>query len=93
MADEKEDVWLTTEDNPYNPFESFEEWYSQDQLLAIQQERPTILSYIDRIAHFSSAMTDEMADRAWRSAIDEIVEFNVTGLYKKVTESEARVLI
>jgi len=88
-----EEIMLTTVDNPYNPFDNFENWYAYDMLLASQQSRPTVCSYLARIGHFSSQMTEELENRAYESAINEIVEFNVTGLYRKITESEAKQLI
>lgn len=80
---------LTTTDNPYNPFDNFDEWYNYDLLLARQQERPDVCSYLDRISRVNSLMPSGMYDKAVESAIDEIVEFNITGKYMKITEEEA----
>jgi len=89
----EEEVMLTTTDNPYNPFDNFEVWYAYDMMLARQQERPTVCSLIARIGRFSTQMTDVMEQKAYQMAIDEILEYNVTGKYKKVTESEAKSLL
>lgn len=87
------EVMLTTTDNPYNPFDNFDTWYAYDGLLARQQGRPQVCSYLARIARTSSQMTEEMEQRAIETAIDEIVEFNITGKYRKITEEEAKALI
>jgi hypothetical protein len=81
---------LTTTDNPYNPFDNFDRWYNQDLLLARQQGRPDVCSYLDRIARVNSQLPDGMYEKAVDSAIDEIVEFNVTGKYRKISEEEAK---
>lgn len=84
---------LTTTDNPYNPFDNFDEWYAYDMQLAREQGRPTIPSYLARIARLSSRMTEDMESRAIDSAINEIVRFNITGKYRKISEEEAKTLI
>lgn len=84
---------LTTTDNPYNPWNNFDKWYAYDNLLARQQGRPDVCSYLARIAKVSTQLPDKLYHQAIESAIDEIVEFNVTGKYKSVTEEEAKVLL
>lgn len=84
-----EEVLLTTTDNPYNPFTHYDEWESYDMMLARQQSRPTVPSYLTRIARLSSKLPDNMYHAAIKTAIDEIVELNLTGKYMKVTEKTA----
>lgn len=72
-------VMLTTEDNPYNPKTQFDEWYNYD----IQHGYNTC-SYLARIARTSPDLGDELNDKEVESAIDEIVELNVNGKYKKL---------
>lgn len=72
---------LTTEDNPYDPFTQFEEWYAFD----IQKGYNTC-AYIARIAFTSDELSETDNDQALDSAIDEIMEFNLTGNYKIVTK-------
>ena len=86
------EVLPTTTDNPYNPFTHFDEWESYDFDLARAQSRPPLWSYVVRIARLSPKMTEDMEDRAIRTAIDEICEVNVTGKYMKVTEREASMM-
>lgn len=72
-------VMLTTEDNPYNPKTQFDDWYNFD----IQKGYNTC-SYLSRIARTSDDLGPELNDKAIEDAIDEIVELNLTGNYKKV---------
>lgn len=70
---------LTTLDNPYNPFTQFEEWYAFDT-----QKGYHTCSYLARITKSSDELSEADEALAIESAMDEIVSFNVTGLYKKV---------
>jgi len=73
------DVMLTTEDNPFDPFEEFEEWYQFD----ITKGYNTC-GYIARVAITSpnTSLPDQWL--GIERAIDEIVEYNLTGNYVKV---------
>ena len=87
-----EEVMLSTIDNPYNPFDNFEQWYMYDELLARQQNRPTCSSYLARV----DCSTDEFGEAELRQTmndiIDEIVELNLSGTFIKLTRSEAKKL-
>lgn len=72
---------LTTVDNPYNPFTQFDEWYAFDTLKGYHT-----CSYLDRIAHTSDELSDADNELAINQAINEILDFNLLGIYQKVTE-------
>ena len=76
-----EERMLTTEDNPYDPFTQFDEWYAFDT-----QNGYNTCSYLARIAMTSNELSDTDYDQALDSAIDEIMEYNLTGNYKIVTK-------
>lgn len=76
-----EERMLTTEDNPYDPFTQFDEWYAFD----IQNGYNTC-AYLARIAVTSDELSETDNDQALDAAIDEIMEFNLTGNYKVVTK-------
>lgn len=80
-----EERMLTTEDNPYDPFTQFDEWYAYD----IQQGYNTC-AYLARIAVTSDELSETDNDQALDAAIDEIVEFNLTGNYKVVYKSKGQ---
>lgn len=73
------EVMLTTTDNPYDPFEQFDEWFAFDT-----QKGYNTCAYLARIAKTSNELPDNMNDEETERAIDEICFFNVTGNYKKV---------
>jgi hypothetical protein len=75
---------LTTVDNPFNPFTQFDEWYSFD--LARGYNTSGMLA---RIAQSSDDLSDSDQESAVEEAIDEIVELNVLGVFKKVTSDES----
>lgn len=89
-----ENILLTTTDNPYNPFTNFDEWFSFDSMRARIEQRPTICSLLARLTYCSPGIADEDNQQEIIDAINEIVEHNITGKYKKVTpEDAARTLI
>lgn len=73
------EIMLTTTDNPYDPFEQFDEWFAFDT-----QKGYNTCAYLARIAKTSNELPDNMNDEETERAIDEICFFNVTGNYKKV---------
>lgn len=70
---------LTTVDNPFDPFEQFEEWYNFDT-----NKRYNSCSYLDRIARTSNQLSDEENNKEIERAIDEIIKLDFTHKYKKV---------
>lgn len=74
---------LTTTDNPYNPFEQFDEWYAFDE-----QKGYHTCSYLARITRSAPELSEADDDLAQEQAIDEIIELNILGIYKKVREDD-----
>lgn len=72
---------LTTLDNPFNPFTQYEQWLSFDVSMGYNT-----CAYLDRIAKTSDELSDADEQMAINDAIDEIVSFNLTGNYIKVTK-------
>ena len=70
---------LTTTDNPYDPFTQFVEWYAYDM-----QQGYATCSYVARITKTSEELSEADNELAIEQAIDEILEFNLLGIYKKV---------
>lgn len=70
---------LTTTDNPYNPFTQFDDWLRFDE-----DKGYHTCAYLARIATTSDELSDADQALSNEQAIDEIVEFNLLGLYKKV---------
>lgn len=70
---------LTTVDNPYDPFNQFDEWYAWDRDAGYHT--PSLLG---RIVWVSNDISEADQHMQVQSAIDEIVEMNVSGMHKKV---------
>lgn len=70
---------LTTIDNPYNPLTQFDEWYAWDEQMGYHTTE-----YLGRIVRTSKDLSDADYNLAVEQAIDEIVELNILGIYKKV---------
>lgn len=73
------EVWITTKDNPYNPFTQYDEWEAWD----IQKGYHTN-SYVGRIAKTSVALSEADQMLEIERAIDEILELNPLDIYEKV---------
>ena len=74
---------LTTVDNPYNPFEDFDEWYAFDERSGYHT-----MAYLARVTKTSHELSDADNNLAIELAIDEIVRENVLGIYRKVESSD-----
>lgn len=72
-------VMVTTKDNPYDPFTQFDQWYAYDTLQGYNT-----CAYLARIAKTSPDLSPLDQAIAIEEAVDEIVEMNLLGNYKKV---------
>ena len=72
-------VMLTTIDNPFDPFTQWDEWKRFDE-----DHKYYTCNYLARIAKTSDDLSDADYEHAIDLAIDEIVKFNILGIYKKV---------
>jgi hypothetical protein len=71
---------LTTVDNPFNPFTRFEEWLEYDISMGYNTS-----SFLARIANVSDDLSQTDQALAIQSAIDEVVQENVSGMWRKVS--------
>jgi hypothetical protein len=87
MADtiDTTEYMLTTVDNPFDPFTRFDEWNEYD----IRMGYNTV-SFLDRIAKVSDEMSEPDQALAIQNAIDEIVEENVLGMWRKVSRNSVK---
>jgi hypothetical protein len=70
---------LSTIDNPYNPVTEWDRWYNWDEQAGYHTP-----SFLARVARPSPALSQADEDAAIEDAIDEIIEYNVLGIYIKV---------
>lgn len=70
---------LTTFDNPYNPFDQFEEWFLFDM-----QQGYNTCGYLDRVADLPNDLSDEEEKAATEQAIDSIILHDFMYIYKKI---------
>jgi len=76
---------LTTVDNPFDPFTRFDEWLEYDMMMGYNSA-----AMLDRIAKVSDDLSELDQALAVQNAIDEIVEENVTGMWRKVSRSSVK---
>ena len=76
-------VMLTTVDNPFNPLTDWDDWYNYDESKGYYTSE-----YLARITKTSDDLGEKEQDRAIEDAIDEIIDLNPDGFYKKIVDSE-----
>jgi len=79
---EPTEYMLTTVDNPFNPFTQFDEWFAYDTRMGYHTS-----SFLDRIAKVSDDLSQPDQALAIQNAIAEIVEENVSGMWRKVSRN------
>jgi hypothetical protein len=85
MADtEPTEYMLTTVDNPFDPFTRFDEWFAFDM-----QAGYNTPGMLDRIAKVSDETSEPDQALAIQNAIDEIIQENVNGMWRKVSRNSA----
>jgi hypothetical protein len=85
MADTTTEYMLTTVDNPFDPFTRFDEWLEYDIRLGYNT-----VSFLDRVAKVSNDLSEPDQALAIQNAIDEIVNENVSGMWRKVSRNSAQ---
>ncbi len=75
---------LTTNDNPYDPFEEFTQWMMFDE-----EKGYHTCAYLGRIARTSDLFTEEENNQEIERAIDEIIKYDFMNIYKKVKRTTA----
>ena len=75
---------LTTHDNPYDPFTQYEAWYNFDEEKGYHP-----FSFLARIARPTDRLSDEENDKEIERAINDIIRYDMQGIYKKVMRTEA----
>lgn len=85
MADTNQvtEYMLSTIDNPFDPFTQFNEWLAYDIRLGYNTS-----GFLARVAKVSNDLSSTDQAQAIQDAIDEIVEENVLGVWRKVTRKE-----
>ena len=76
-------IMLTTKDNPFSPFKDFDNWFRFDVEKGYHSS-----AYLARIAKTSDALTEQENDEEIERAIDEIIQYDFLGIYKKVYEKD-----
>lgn len=71
---------LTTIDNPFNPFTQWDDWLRFDT-----DHKYFTCEYLARIAITSDDLSVADYAKAVENAINEIIELNILGIYKKVS--------
>lgn len=74
---------LTTFDNPYNPFEHFEQWF----LFDVEKGYNTC-SLLARIAQTTDDMGEAEYNNEIDRAIDEIIYYDPFNIYQKIHKND-----
>lgn len=74
---------LTTLDNPYNPFTQYEEWYGLDEARGYYTT-----GLLARYVITSDDLSDLDQETAILQGIEEIIQDNPFGMYRKVSPED-----
>ena len=74
-------AYLTTIDNPYDPYDEFDQWFAFDT-----EKGYNSCGLLERIANTSEDLSDEDNRIEINHAVDEIVLNDPTGLFKKIVK-------
>lgn len=87
MADTNDttEYMLTTVDNPFDPFTEFDEWLEYDMMMGYNTS-----AFLARVSRTSDELSEPDQALAIQHAIDEIVQENVSGMWRKVSRSSAK---
>lgn len=75
---------LTTVDNPYDPIDEFDRWFSTDLELSVRNHRRDTCSMLALFSYCSENLSEKRNEEEIERAIDEIIENDVLNIYKKV---------
>lgn len=75
--------FITTTDNPYDPFDEFDQWFHFDMIKGYNTP-----GLIARMVVTSDSISDADQDVAISNAIDAILDENINGIYVRVEQSE-----
>ena len=81
------EVAITTFDNPYDPFEQFEEWLMFDV-----EKGYNTPGHLDRITTIRDDMSQREIEEEIERGIDRMIELDFMNIYKKVTKEKENVL-
>lgn len=77
------EVALTTIDNPFDPFEQFNDWFEFD----IEKGYYTC-SRLARLTNLSDDLSEVERNNEIERAIDELIKYDFLDIYKKVKRNE-----
>lgn len=79
---DKQETFITTVDNPYDYFTEFDDWFAFDV-----EKGYNTCSFLARLANVSDVNSDEDNEAEIDRAIDEMIKYNVLGIYRKITKN------
>lgn len=77
----KKITYLTTKDNPWNPFTNWDEWYNFDMIMGYDT-----CGKIDRLAPVSEALPDSINVETLEEAYDKLISIGAIGTNGNVSE-------
>lgn len=80
MTDDNKQYMLTTLDNPYNPFTQYDEWYALDEARGYHST-----GLLARYVVTSDALSPKDQEVAINQGLNELIQDNPYGMYKKVS--------
>ncbi len=77
------EIMLTTVDNPWNPFQNFNEWYSWDMAHGYDT-----CGVVARLSTKSQELSQEINEEFLENAIFDLIDADPIGLYTVISEKD-----
>lgn len=77
---------ITTKDNPYNPFEDFDNWYAYDMNQSLHPHYYNTCSLLARYSKFADNLSEEENEKLIKEAIQRIIANDALDIYRMVVE-------
>ena len=81
------ECYLTTVDNKYDPSVDFDAWYFEDEC-RLQHGTCGVLARVCEKNGWSDELSDERKDAIVEDSIDEIVDNDFLGIYRKISKDK-----
>lgn len=81
--DNNEDFMITTIDNPYNPFDDFDNWFMYDC-----DKGYYTCNTLARLINDKNLITEKQKDDERKRAIERLIEIDPLAIYKKIYKND-----
>lgn len=79
---------LTTKDNPYDPFDDFDNWYAYDMNQSLHPDYVNSCALLARFSNYSDSLSEPENEMLARDAIERIIACDMLDVYRMVQRED-----